>query len=666
MATDDVLAGANSYTGLTNIAAGTLRAGSITAFGNNSAVTLANVAGATMDLGGFNIGIGSLAGGGAIGGNVALGSGTLTTGGDNASAAHAGTIDGTGGLVKTGTGTQTLSGANSYTGPTSVAAGTLRAGSATAFGIGSAVTLANVAGATMDLNGFNVSVGSLAGGGTSGGDMTLGSGTLTTGGNNTSTSYAGGIGGSGALIKTGTGTFTLTGTNTYSGGTTISGGTLQLGSGGATGSIVGNVANNGTLAFGSSDTLNFDGVITGTGAIRQVGPGLTRLTGNSAAFAGATTIEAGTVAVNGRLCGTMNVLSGGRLQGVGTVCDTTNGGTVAPGNSIGTLTIAGNYAGNGGLLEMEGMLAGTGSPADRLVITGNATGVTEVRVTDTGGATGALTGSGNTNGISIIQVGGASTAGAFRLQGGYAAAGPYQYHLIAFAPGDSEPAEADPLLGTTNFWDYRLQSVLDASNDPVPVPQIAGYQALPTGALRYGSSLLNALHKRLGEIRHLASIRGGEGERDARGEFFLREQASRSDFFGDRGPDFDQSIGFIQAGGSFVKWDIGEAASTLRLGGALSYGGSSLGVKSTSAEVDLRGLTLALMTTYQGARGEYLDVLAQGTQYRTKVNTSERGRTGDPEGRGWGLSFEGGYPIELGGKLILEPQVQLAYQRVTV
>ena len=50
------------------------------AIANASAVTLANVAGATLDLNGTNETIGSLAGGGAAGGNVTLGAGTLNHG----------------------------------------------------------------------------------------------------------------------------------------------------------------------------------------------------------------------------------------------------------------------------------------------------------------------------------------------------------------------------------------------------------------------------------------------------------------------------------------------------------------------------------------------------------------------------------------------------------
>lgn len=69
--------------------------------------------------------IGSLAGGGAAGGNVQLQANTLTVDGSN-STTYAGAISGTGGgLIKQGSGTLTLAGNHSYTGTTTVSAGTL-------------------------------------------------------------------------------------------------------------------------------------------------------------------------------------------------------------------------------------------------------------------------------------------------------------------------------------------------------------------------------------------------------------------------------------------------------------------------------------------------------------------------------------------------------------
>ena len=132
-----------------------------------------------------------------------------------------GVISGAGILIKdTGAGTLTLSGANTYTGPTMVSAGRLTAGSTSAFGSNSAVILS--AGATLDLNGFSNSIGSLAG---TGGTVTNSNAsllaTLTVGGNNASTSFSGLINdvfgtqpvivtSTLSLVKTGKGTFSIT------------------------------------------------------------------------------------------------------------------------------------------------------------------------------------------------------------------------------------------------------------------------------------------------------------------------------------------------------------------------------------------------------------------------------------------------------------------------
>lgn len=385
------------------------------------------------------------------GGLVDLGSNTLTI--DLVNAVNTGQlvkIAGTGNLIKTGLGTFTLTGANSgastYTGSTTIDAGTLALTGNGAIATSSLVTVNN--GATFDISGITpagTSIRSLAGAG----GVTLGGKTLTiTAANDT---FSGIISGAGELAISG-GTQILSGTNTYMGGTTISGGTLSVSSDSNLGNLAGTLTFNGgtlqnTADFTSSRavTVNAGGgtfqtdanlllsdAIVGTGTLTKAGDGMLALTGDSSGFAGTTNIGAGTLSVNGSLCGDVNVLSASRLQGTGTVCDTTNAGTIAPGNSIGTLLVDGNYAGTGGLLEIEGVFNGTGSPADRLLITGNVSGTTLIELVNLGG-TGAATGTGNSDGISIVQVGGTSSADAFQLKNGYAAIGPYQYNLTAFA-----------------------------------------------------------------------------------------------------------------------------------------------------------------------------------------------------------------------------------------
>lgn len=66
-------------------------------------------------------------------------------------------------VTQDGAGTTWLRGANTYTGGTTVNQGILRAGSTQAFGVNSAVSVGS--GASLDLNGFNNSIGSLSGSG---------------------------------------------------------------------------------------------------------------------------------------------------------------------------------------------------------------------------------------------------------------------------------------------------------------------------------------------------------------------------------------------------------------------------------------------------------------------------------------------------------------------
>ncbi|WP_139282644.1 autotransporter domain-containing protein, partial [Pseudoxanthobacter soli] len=113
-----VIAGTNTATGPTNVAAGTLQATGGNALGDESAVSVA--AGARLIVDGSET-TGSLAGAG----QVTLSSGTLSLGGSNADAVFAGTLDGAGGLTKIGTGTQTLTGISTYAGDTAVQGGRL-------------------------------------------------------------------------------------------------------------------------------------------------------------------------------------------------------------------------------------------------------------------------------------------------------------------------------------------------------------------------------------------------------------------------------------------------------------------------------------------------------------------------------------------------------------
>jgi outer membrane autotransporter protein len=164
---------------------------------------------------------------------------------------------------------------------------------------GDNVTLINAAPtAVIDISGLSgtgTTVGSIEGNGA----LDLGLKNLTVGGNQNSTVFSGVITGfGGSLTKVGTGTLTLTGMNTYTGPTSVNGGSLI---------VDGSIASTQTL-------VNPGGLLGGNGFLRAP-------------------IES----------------SGGNLV---------NSGIVSPGDSLGTLTVSGNYtqSANGTLrIEVAGV-----------------------------------------------------------------------------------------------------------------------------------------------------------------------------------------------------------------------------------------------------------------------------------------------------------------------
>jgi len=367
-----LLSGVNTYTGATTINSGTLQAGVATnSFGSGSNITLANTAGATLNITGFNTTIGSLAGGGTTGGNIVLGGATLTFGNATTST-YSGVISGTGSIVYNGSVTQTMSGSNTYTGTTTVNSGTMAAGIITqAFGVGSDVTVAS--GATLTISGFNSTIGSIAGAG----NVTLGASTLTFG-DAGSQSYSGVMSGGGSIIKNGTGTETFSGSSVFSGGVTINAGTLSASTMANSGithpSALGNGSLIATISIGGSGTLQYTGLATSSnrpislitsngGTIDASGTGLLTLTGGISGGGGnpynliltgtgsgsvATTAIAatiGSVTKNGTGTWSLNVANA-FAGGV-----TLNTGTIDINNATSLGTSAGTFTINGGTID---------------------------------------------------------------------------------------------------------------------------------------------------------------------------------------------------------------------------------------------------------------------------------------------------------------------------
>jgi fibronectin-binding autotransporter adhesin len=386
---------------------------------------------------------------------VTLGSQTLTI--SNGSTTYTGIIQGTGGLTLSG-GTQTLSGANTYTGATTINGGTLQAGANTALAQTSAYTVAS--GATLALNNFNETIGSLAGAGT----VTNGGGnsrTLTVG-DTSSTTFSGvmqnGAAGAFNLTKQGSGTLTLSGTNTFTGVTTINAGTLALSASGsvATSSQV-NVAN----AAGTFDISNTSAgatITTLNGVANSnvtLGSQTLTLSNGSTTYAGiiqgagGLTLTAGTQTLSGTNTYTGDTtINGGTLALSGAAGSIATSSQVNIANAAGTFSIAGNTAG--------AVITTLNGVANSHVTLGTQTlTISNASTTYAGiiGGTGGLTLTAGTQTLS-----GANTySGATTINGGTLQAG---------ATNTFSSASAHAVTGTLDLKDSTRRSVRSPAPEP--------------------------------------------------------------------------------------------------------------------------------------------------------------------------------------------------------
>ncbi|WP_338827573.1 autotransporter outer membrane beta-barrel domain-containing protein [Bradyrhizobium sp. 27S5] len=686
----------NSYTGETVIQQGTLQLSNIAGSGNAVASSSRVVDNAIFDLSLMpdpNARIQSLAGSSA--GSVTLGTKDLII--TNANDTFAGSISGTGGLQLTG-GTQALSGVQAYGGATTIAGGTLALTGGGDIAASSQV-IANGTFSIAGLSGAGTSIQRLSGTG----GVDLGAKTLTV--TNANDTFSGVIGGSGGLTLAG-GTETLSGANTYSGLTTISGGTLALAGAGAisnsshvvansvfdisgltgAGTSIQSLAGSGNVALGAktltltnaSDT--FAGAIKGTGGLALTGG--TQILSGINSYSGATTVSGGTLRA-----GAADAFSSvsAVTAGAGTTIDLngfsqvvggfSNAGTLRFGMTPGTtLTVAGNYAGNGGTLLFNTVLGGDSSATDRLFVLGSTSGTSTVKVTNFGGG-----GVQTVDGIRLIDVAGASN-GTFALAGDYVlkgeqaiVAGAYAYTLQK--NGISTPSDGD----------WYLRSSLANPSDPTTPPVIAGplYQpGVPLyenyAGVLLGMNELPSLQERVGN-RYWG---GGAGEAMARMGVTPAAQAdsswTQSPFWG-RVEGGQSSLRPSNTTGSTTNSDQFKAQAGLDglalensygrliVGLTLQYGLTTAYVNSLfgNGRIRAEGTGVGATATWYGDNGVYVDGQMQTMFYRGDLTSDLVGNMAHGnEGLGYAFSVEGGKRFNLGNGFSLTPQAQLAYSKV--
>ncbi|WP_244464853.1 autotransporter domain-containing protein [Martelella endophytica] len=165
----------------------------------------------------------------------------------------------------------------------------------------------------------------------------------------TTATFNGPLSGPGGLVLNGAGTVVLNGINTYSGATTVQSGSFSV-----------------TQALASPVTVDAGGTFSLSGTLtgNVTNAGMTTVTGTVDGDA----TNSGTFVQNGTVTGTLT--TSGRLSGSGSIGNlvVAAGGTVATGNSVGTMTVSGDYLfGPGASREVE---VGADGTVDLLTVGG--------------------------------------------------------------------------------------------------------------------------------------------------------------------------------------------------------------------------------------------------------------------------------------------------------
>ena len=469
------LGGSNSFAGATTATSGTLllanqnavEASNVTLTGSGAVAFDSSVAGHAFNFGGL-----SGSNGLVLADNSATPV-TLTVGGNNSAGTYSGVLGGAGSIIKTGTGTLTFSGSNTFTGNITVNSGRLTLGSqANLSGVNLARTFTISAGAALQV-GASISLGgssagiTIAGSGTweinPGASGAVGLGAIA--GNNVILGMSGGV----IDIQTGAlrnGGYTAQNWTSNKASLNIAAGAAFLPWNGAAIFIdaltgAGAVGGSGNSIPGTGLTLGinngsgtFSGAISnlGAGAIVKAGTGTQVLSGTGSAFAGKTSIKAGTLSVV-----TLNSVATGTAasSSLGAPSTVANG-TIAIGSSgtSATLVVTGNgettdrvldlagttggatidQSGASGLLKFTSALTASGSGSKTLTLQGSTTAGGEIAgsivdynssnktaVLKQGSGTWALSGSNSYSGGTTVNGGtlqlgnanalGASTAG---------------------------------------------------------------------------------------------------------------------------------------------------------------------------------------------------------------------------------------------------------------
>ncbi|EEJ0321102.1 fibronectin-binding autotransporter adhesin ShdA [Salmonella enterica subsp. enterica] len=432
------------------------------------------------------------------------------------------------------------------------------------------------------------------------------------------------------LTKLGAGKLTLSGVNTYTGDTNVQEGTLWLAGDGTIGEVGSqqavNVASGAT--FGGSNGTTVNGKVTNEGTL---------VFGDSE--------ETGAIF-------TLN----GDLVNMGTIASGSTSST--PGN---TLYVDGNYTGNGGSLYLNTVLGDDDSATDKLVITGDASGTTDLYINGIGD------GAQTTNGIEVVDVGGVSTSDAFVLKNEVNASlytyrlywneSDNDWYLASKAQSDDDDSGGDDSDVTPS----------DGGDD--------GGDVAPQYRADIGAYMGNQWMARNLQMQTLYD-REGSQYRNADGSVWARFKAGKAESEAVSGNiDMDSNYSQFQLGGDILAWGNGQQSVTVGVMASYinadtdSTGNRGADGSQFTSSGNVDGYNLGVYATWfadaQTHSGAYVDSWYQYGFYNNSVESGDAGSE-SYDSTANAVSLETGYRYDIalsnGNTVSLTPQAQVVWQ----
>ncbi|WP_417692761.1 autotransporter outer membrane beta-barrel domain-containing protein [Pseudomonas sp.] len=337
-----------------------------------------------------------------------------------------------------------------------------------------------------------------------------------------------------------------------------------------------------------------------------------------------------------------------------------------------TLTVQGNYVGTNGQLRLQTVVGADDSSSDKLVVNGGTlTGSTSITVTNLGGM-GAQT---TQNGIELVQAqgGAVSDIGAFSLAQSVSA-GAFDYRLFKGGVAGNENSwylrsdlVAGPIAAPSPTLPALPAAVPGAAPVPLYRPEVPTWSVLPPAVAQLTLMVLGTFHDRQGDQRLLT-------ETGAFGAGWGRVYGKDMDqtWAGTVTPRLDGSIKGFQVGNDLYSAPM-SGGQTQRIGFFVGHtelngkvDGFNLGFHGRHAgKIELDGDSYGLYWTLTAPSGGYVDAVVMGTRLNGD-NRSERGLKIDNRGHALTLSAEAGYPFAVAADWVVEPQVQVIHQKVSL